>query len=93
MQIMQMQVCRATARSPPISLSAQDFAERFAIYSPAFWMQALMGSTAPASGAFAEFKTIASNLFGVKTGPLGMLLQGVDTCVASQYLSSGCVMR
>ncbi len=90
---MQMQMCRAAARSPPVSLSAQDFAERFAVYSPAFWMQALMGTTASASGAFAEFKTIVSTMLGGDTGPLGMILQGVDTCVAGKYLSSGCAMR
>jgi hypothetical protein len=92
--MMQMQVCRAAARQPPFSISAQDFAERFAVYSPTFWMQALMGS--PASGAYASvdlLKTIASSLLGTKTGPLGVLLQGVDTCTAGQYLTSGCFMR
>ena len=57
-----------------------------------------MGKTAYSFGVYNGsalnfLKTTASNLFGTKAGPLGMLLQGVDTCVAGQYLTSGCIMR
>lgn len=69
-----MQVCRFAQRLSPITISAQDFAERFAIYSPTFWMQALMSSAASAAGAFSEVKTIASTIFGTAVGPLGILI-------------------
>ena len=93
LQMMQMQVCRGAARSPTFSPSAEDFSQRFAIYSPSFWMQALMGSTNLTSGSYAGVETLASALLGTAVGPLGMLLQGVYTCTPGQYLTSGCFMR
>jgi hypothetical protein len=92
-QIMQMQQCRAAARSPSFSISLKDFAERFAVWSPAFWLRALMESTDTTPASFAGFKTMASAMFSKPVGPLGMLIQGMDTCVPGQYLTLGCFMR
>jgi hypothetical protein len=92
-QIMQMQQCRAAARSPSFSISLKDFAERFAIWSPAFWLRALMESTDTTPASFAGFETMASAMFSKPVGPLGMLIQGMDTCLPGQYLTLGCFMR